>query len=62
MDGPGGIGMGMGMGYDRMAGYERLGYPGTGNTPSPTLPFVVPHCCVDPSSLLLGKTIAAYRI
>ena len=35
MDGPGG--MGMGMGYDRMAGYERLGYPGTGNTPSPTL-------------------------
>ena len=43
----------MGMGYDRMAGYERLGYPGTGNTPSPTFRWP-PHCCLDPSSLLLG--------
>jgi hypothetical protein len=37
-------------------------------TPAPVtrraLPYLSssPHCCVDPSSLLLGKTIAAYRI
>ena len=60
MDGPGGMGMGMGMGYDRMAGYERLGYPGTGNTPSPTLPFVVPPLLRGP--VVPSSGLSAHRI